>query len=107
MSDSIHDSSMGSAPVGVQCPLTSSLVEFQDYSDWLWYPGLPPVLVSSAFSPLPSIFRCFPFTLLHLPFIFICVSSLQLMYLQFCTHQSTLHLLTFRRVSRLRTGSGI
>src|SRR6218665_2348285 len=49
---SIHPSihcSMGSAPVGVQCPLTSSLGEFPGYWDWLWYPGLSPVLVSNAF----------------------------------------------------------
>jgi len=39
---------MGSAPVSVQCPLTSSLGEFQRYWDWLWYPGLSPVLVSIA-----------------------------------------------------------
>src|SRR6218665_592495 len=46
---SIHRS-MGSAPVGVQCPLTSSLGEFPDYQDWLWYPGLSPVSVSIALS---------------------------------------------------------
>src|SRR6218665_3700844 len=40
---------MGSVPVGVQCPLTSSQGEFLGYWDWLWYPGLPPVLVSIAF----------------------------------------------------------
>src|SRR6218665_2238054 len=45
---SIH-CSMGSTPVGVQCPLTSSLGEFPGYWDWLWYPGLSPVLVSIAF----------------------------------------------------------
>src|SRR6218665_3981879 len=39
---------MGSAPVGVQCPLTSSLGEFPGKWDWLWYPGLSPVLVSNA-----------------------------------------------------------
>src|SRR6218665_1153942 len=44
---SIH-CSMGSAPIGVQCPLTSSLGEFPGYWDWLWYPGLSPVLVSNA-----------------------------------------------------------
>src|SRR6218665_3383992 len=64
---------MGSAPVGVQCPVTSSPGEFLGY--WagsgeysfyyyikvsrqtatnnkinkIWYPGLPPVLVSIAF----------------------------------------------------------
>src|SRR6218665_2962933 len=41
--------SLGPQPVGVQCPITSSLGEFADYWDWLWYPGLPPVLVSIAF----------------------------------------------------------
>ena len=41
--------SLGSQPVGVQCPLTSSLAELPGYWDWLWYPGLPPVLVSIAF----------------------------------------------------------
>src|SRR6218665_608073 len=40
--------SMGSAPVGVQCFLTSSLGEFPGYYDWLWYPGLSPMLVSIA-----------------------------------------------------------
>src|SRR6218665_1312026 len=40
---------MGSAPVGAQCPLTSSLGEFLGYWHWLWYPGLSPVLVSIAF----------------------------------------------------------
>src|SRR6218665_302750 len=59
---------MGSAPVGVQCPLTSSLGEFPGYWDWFWYPGFLPVLVSF---PSPSISRCFPFTLLHLPLDFI------------------------------------
>ena len=47
----------GPAAVGVQCPITSSLVEFPGYWDWLRYPGLPPVLVS--FSPLRFISRCF------------------------------------------------
>src|SRR6218665_2692497 len=45
---SIHRS-MGSAHVGVQCPLTSSLGEFLGYWDWLWCPGLSPVLVSIAY----------------------------------------------------------
>src|SRR6218665_359256 len=40
---------MGSTPIGVQCPLTSSLCEFPGYWGWLWYPGLLPVLVSIAF----------------------------------------------------------
>src|SRR6218665_2851679 len=33
-------------PVGVQCPISSSLDEFPSYWDWLWCPGLSPVLVS-------------------------------------------------------------
>src|SRR6218665_3990861 len=33
----------------IQCPLTSSLGEFAGYWDWLWYPGLLPLLVSIAF----------------------------------------------------------
>jgi len=52
ISPSIHPStycSMGSVPVGAQCPLTSSLSEFLGYWDWLWYPGLLPMLVSIAF----------------------------------------------------------
>src|SRR6218665_2543883 len=43
---SIHPSihcSTGSASVGVQCPLTSSLGEFLGYWDLLWYPVLSPV----------------------------------------------------------------
>src|SRR6218665_1130741 len=63
---------MGSAPVGAQCPFASSLGEFLGYRDWLWYPGLLPVLVSIAlpfaFHISPSIFL---FTLLHLPLDFI------------------------------------
>jgi len=50
---SIHRS-MGSTPVGAQCPLTSSLGEFLGYRNWLWYPGLSPVLVSIA---LPCAFH--------------------------------------------------
>src|SRR6218665_1126560 len=30
-------------PVGVQCPISSSLGEFPSYWDWLWCPGLSPV----------------------------------------------------------------
>src|SRR6218665_2477632 len=42
-----------------QCPFSSSLDEFPSYWDWLWYPGLSPVLVSIA---LPFAFHtwCFP-----------------------------------------------
>ena len=50
---------LGPQPVGVQCPLTSSLGEFPGYWDWLRYPMLPPVLVSIAFSSSPSLSRCF------------------------------------------------
>src|SRR6218665_3084318 len=50
-------------PVGVQCPISSSLGEFPSYWDWLWCPGLSPVLVSIA---LPFTFHtwCFPFGLI-------------------------------------------
>src|SRR6218665_980178 len=41
-------------PVGVQCPISSSLGEFPSYWDWLWCPGLSPVLVSI---PLPFAFH--------------------------------------------------
>src|SRR6218665_3620774 len=47
-------------PVGVlQCPISSSLGKFSSYWDWLWGPGLSPVLVSIA---LPFAFHiwCFP-----------------------------------------------
>ena len=72
---------MGSAPVGVQCPLTFSLGEFPDYLDWLWYTlGFRLCWCPSPF-PSPSLSRCFPFTLLHLPLHFIRLSSLRLMYL--------------------------
>src|SRR6218665_3240211 len=59
MHPSIH-CSMGSAPVGGQCPLTSSLGEFLGYWDWLWYPGLTPVLVSIA---LPFAFHISVFSI--------------------------------------------
>src|SRR6218665_686088 len=51
---------MVSAPVGVQCPLTSSLGEFLGYSDWLWCPGLSPMLVSIA---LPFAFHISMFSI--------------------------------------------
>src|SRR6218665_2966199 len=49
--------------VGVQCPNSSSLGEFPSYWDWLWCPGLSPVLVPIA---LPFAFHtwCFPFALI-------------------------------------------
>src|SRR6218665_3166250 len=57
---SIHPCSMGSVPVGAQCPLTPSLGEFLGYRDWFWYPGLSPVLVSSA---LPFAFHISVFSI--------------------------------------------
>jgi len=51
---------MGSAPAGAQCPLTSSLGEFLGYRDWLWYPGLSPVLVPIA---LPFAFHISVFSI--------------------------------------------
>src|SRR6218665_523675 len=61
-------------PVGVQCPITSSLGEFLGYWEWLWYPGLPPVLVSIAISLRLPYFGVFTFTL-RLPLDFIRVFS--------------------------------
>jgi len=51
---------MGSAHVGVQCPLTSSLFEIPGYWDRLRYPGLSPVLVSIA---LPFAFHISVFSI--------------------------------------------
>src|SRR6218665_3422642 len=47
-------------PVGVQCPISSSLGEFPSYWDWLWCPGLSLVLVSIAL-PFAFLTWCFPF----------------------------------------------
>src|SRR6218665_1629840 len=59
-------------PVEVQCPIASSLCEFPSYWDWLWCPGLSPVLVSIA---LPFAFHtwCFPFALIchRIPIVFL------------------------------------
>src|SRR6218665_515833 len=84
---------MDPQPVEVQRPITSSLCEFSGYWDLLRYPGLPPVLVSIAFSPASSISRYFPFTL-PLPLDFISVSSLRLTYVSALV-RSTLHILPF------------
>src|SRR6218665_3324195 len=46
-------------PVGVQCPISSSLGEFPSYWDWLWCPGLSPVLVSIALYPSLSVYLVF------------------------------------------------
>src|SRR6218665_627565 len=50
-------------PVGVQCPISTSLSEFPSYWDWLWCPELSAVLVSIA---LLFAFHtwCFPFALI-------------------------------------------
>src|SRR6218665_3550079 len=51
---------MGSAPVVVQCPLTSSPGEFPGYWDWFCYPAWAFARVGvHRLSLLPSIFRCF------------------------------------------------
>src|SRR6218665_1629512 len=50
--------------VGVQCPISSSLGEFPSYWDWLWCPGLSPVLGSIAL-PFPFHTWCFPFALIR------------------------------------------
>src|SRR6218665_655954 len=50
-------------PVGVQCPIASSLGEFPSYWDWLWCPGLSPVSVSIALSFAFHTW-CFPFALI-------------------------------------------
>src|SRR6218665_774517 len=73
---------MGSVPVGAQCPLTSSLGEFLGYWDWLWSPGLLPVLVSSAFPFAFHISVCF-----HSLFICHWILFVFLLYIRhICTH---------------------
>src|SRR6218665_1923580 len=67
---------MGSVPVGVQCPLTSSLDQFLGYWAGSGILGYRP-----RWCPPPSsVPRCFPFTL-RLPLDFICVFPLRPMYL--------------------------
>src|SRR6218665_1026913 len=65
---------MGSMPVGVQYPSSSSLGELPSYWDWLWCPGLLPVLVSIA---LPFAFHTWGFTF---SLIFHCISIVLLLY---------------------------
>src|SRR6218665_2055883 len=60
---SSSSSSVGSKPVGVQCPISSSLGEFRSYWDWLWCPGLSPVSVAIA-RPFAFHTWCFPFALI-------------------------------------------
>src|SRR6218665_1150681 len=87
-------------PVGVQCPISSSLGEFPSYWDWLWCPGLSPVLVSIA---LPFPYLVFSIRS-YLPLDFNRVSSLRPTYHQPFGRPFTYSL--FRRVFRLGTGSG-
>src|SRR6218665_1640470 len=68
---------MGSAPVGVQSPLTSSLGEFLGY--WVSW-ATARVGVHRLSLCLPYLGVC-PFTLLHLPLNFIRISSLRPTYL--------------------------
>src|SRR6218665_3063150 len=88
-------------PVGVQCPISSSLGEFPSYWDWLWCPGLSPVLVSIAF---PSPFILYVFLSLFLPLDFNRVSSFRPTYRHPFGRPFPYSL--FRWVSRLGTGSG-
>src|SRR6218665_2000299 len=71
---------MGSVPVGVQCHFTSSLGEFVGYWAGSGILGYPSFWCPSPF-PSPSISRCFPFPLLHLPLDCIRVFPLRPMYL--------------------------
>src|SRR6218665_3321506 len=89
-------------PVGVQCPISSSLGEFPSYWDWLWCPELSPVLVSIAF---PFAFHILVFPIRsYLPLDFNRVSSLRPKYRHPFGRPFTYSL--FRRVSRFGTGSG-
>ena len=62
--------------LNVQCPIASSLGEVPSYWDWLWCPGLSPILMSIA---LPFAFH----TCSYLPLDFNRVSSLCPTY---CAH---------------------
>src|SRR6218665_1110456 len=77
-------------PVGVQCPISSSLDEFPSYWDWLWCPGLSSVLVSIA---LPFAFHtwCFPFAVIchWISIVFLFTTDVSPLI------RSTLHFLTF------------
>src|SRR6218665_2217710 len=88
---SIH-LSMGSAPVGVQCPLTSSLGEFLGYWAAFVILGYRPCWCLSPF-PLPSISQCFSIHSSSLSIGF--HSCLFFTADQSAPIRSTLHLLTF------------
>src|SRR6218665_3859894 len=75
-SSSIHRS-MGSTPVRVHCPMSPHFLtgSVSGYWDWLWCPGLSPVLMSIAFPfalPYLGVFipSSSPATELHLCFFF-------------------------------------
>ena len=117
---------MGSAPVGVQYTLHSPLVEFlrfprliqwsafgihtliqwfvagkfPGYWNWLWCPGLSPVLVFIAFSLRLPYHKIFPFTLLHLTLCFFFTTDVSAPIGRPFTYS------LFRWVFRLGTGSG-
>ena len=64
---------LGSAPVGAQCPSLPHYIhvgESLGYRDWLWYPGLSPMLLSIA---LPFAFHISVFSInsSYLPLCFI------------------------------------
>src|SRR6218665_3809657 len=59
----LYGISLGKQPVGDQCPLTSSLGEFPGYWAGSRILGYRPCWCPSPFPFLPSIPRCFPFTL--------------------------------------------
>src|SRR6218665_292318 len=73
-------------PVGVQCPISSSLGEFPSYWDWLWCPGLSPVGLIGVHRPSLR----FPYLVFsirsYLPLDLNRVSSLRPTYRQFATH---------------------
>ena len=96
--------SLGPQSVDAQCPLTTSLGEFPGYCYWLWYPGLPPVLLSITYFFRLPYFGVFPFTLLHLPLYFIRVSSLRPICLYQLGRLFTYSL--FRWVCKLWAGPG-
>src|SRR6218665_3619796 len=83
---------MGSVPLGVPCPLTSSMGEFLGYWDWLWYPGLSSVFLSIAF---PFAFHILVF---FYSLFFPChwISFVILLYgRRICTHSVDLSLIHF------------
>src|SRR6218665_2747191 len=74
---------MGLAPVGVQCPLTSPLGEFQSrLLGWLWYPamGYRPCWCPSPF-PSPSIYRY-----ISMHSLFFTCYWISFVFYRICTH---------------------